>query len=177
MIQLPDVLSSFAPPLALSRRRLLMTGAAAGAGALAGLHADPAKAVLQIDITQGNVQPIPIAICDFISGTANEGEVPRSMSAVIANNLKRSGLFIPIDQSAFLEKLTDPNATPRFADWRTINAQALVVGRIADRVVPVNGSPGIRPMLTLTLSSDHRVVDGAQAAGFLADLAGSLATP
>jgi pyruvate dehydrogenase E2 component (dihydrolipoamide acetyltransferase) len=56
-------------------------------------------------------------------------------------------------------------------------AAVLAVGRIADRVVPVNGSPGIRPMLTLTLSSDHRVVDGAQAAGFLADLAGSLATP
>jgi pyruvate dehydrogenase E2 component (dihydrolipoamide acetyltransferase) len=50
-------------------------------------------------------------------------------------------------------------------------AAVLAVGRIADRVVPVNGQPGIRPMLTLTLSSDHRVVDGAQAAAFLADLA------
>ena len=46
-------------------------------------------------------------------------------------------------------------------------AAVLAVGRIADRVVPVNGQPGIRPMLTLTLSSDHRVVDGAQAAAFL----------
>ena len=46
-------------------------------------------------------------------------------------------------------------------------AAVLAVGRIADRVVPVNGQPGIRPMLTLTLSSDHRVVDGAQAAVFL----------
>jgi pyruvate dehydrogenase E2 component (dihydrolipoamide acetyltransferase) len=49
-------------------------------------------------------------------------------------------------------------------------AAVLAVGRIADRVVPVNSQPGIRPMLTLTLSSDHRVVDGAQAAAFLADL-------
>jgi pyruvate dehydrogenase E2 component (dihydrolipoamide acetyltransferase) len=56
-------------------------------------------------------------------------------------------------------------------------AAVLAVGRIADRVVPVNGQPGIRPMLTLTLSSDHRVVDGAQAAVFLSDLAGALATP
>jgi pyruvate dehydrogenase E2 component (dihydrolipoamide acetyltransferase) len=56
-------------------------------------------------------------------------------------------------------------------------AAVLAVGRIADRVVPVNGQPGIRPMLTLTLSSDHRVVDGAQAAAFLAALAGALATP
>jgi pyruvate dehydrogenase E2 component (dihydrolipoamide acetyltransferase) len=50
-------------------------------------------------------------------------------------------------------------------------AAILAVGRIADRVVPVEGKPGIRPMLTMTLSSDHRVVDGAQAAAFLKDLA------
>jgi pyruvate dehydrogenase E2 component (dihydrolipoamide acetyltransferase) len=56
-------------------------------------------------------------------------------------------------------------------------AAILAVGRIADRVVPVNGQPGIRPMFTLTLSSDHRVVDGAQAATFLMDLASALATP
>jgi pyruvate dehydrogenase E2 component (dihydrolipoamide acetyltransferase) len=53
-------------------------------------------------------------------------------------------------------------------------AAVLAVGRIADRVVPVSGQPGIRPMLTLTLSSDHRVVDGAQAAAFLADLANAI---
>jgi len=47
----------------------------------------------------------------------------------------------------------------------------LAVGRIAERVVPIDGCPGIRPMMTLTLSSDHRVVDGARAAEFLRDLA------
>ena len=47
----------------------------------------------------------------------------------------------------------------------------LAVGRIADRVVPVDGKPGIRPMMTLTLSADHRVVDGARAAMFLHDMA------
>ncbi len=55
-------------------------------------------------------------------------------------------------------------------------AATLAVGRIADRVVPVEGKPGIRPMLTMTLSSDHRVVDGAQAAAFLKDLAELLTT-
>jgi pyruvate dehydrogenase E2 component (dihydrolipoamide acetyltransferase) len=50
-------------------------------------------------------------------------------------------------------------------------AAVLAVGRIADRVVPVNGLIGIRPILTMTLSSDHRVVDGAQAAAFLKDVA------
>jgi pyruvate dehydrogenase E2 component (dihydrolipoamide acetyltransferase) len=53
----------------------------------------------------------------------------------------------------------------------------LAVGRIADRVVPIDGNPGIRPILTLTLSCDHRVVDGAQAALFLNDLAEAIAQP
>lgn len=50
-------------------------------------------------------------------------------------------------------------------------AAILAVGRIADRVVAVNGQPEVRPMMTLTLSCDHRVVDGAQAALFLKELA------
>jgi pyruvate dehydrogenase E2 component (dihydrolipoamide acetyltransferase) len=56
-------------------------------------------------------------------------------------------------------------------------AAILAVGRIADRVVPVDGRPGIRPMVTLTLSSDHRVVDGARAAEFLRDLAEAIGNP
>jgi pyruvate dehydrogenase E2 component (dihydrolipoamide acetyltransferase) len=56
-------------------------------------------------------------------------------------------------------------------------AAVLAVGRIADRVVPVDGKPGIRPILTMTLSSDHRVVDGAQAAVFLNELAEAIGEP
>ncbi|HSB74299.1 MAG TPA: dihydrolipoamide acetyltransferase family protein [Terriglobales bacterium] len=56
-------------------------------------------------------------------------------------------------------------------------AAILAVGRIADRVVAVNGQPAVRPMMTLTLSCDHRVVDGAQAAKFLHDLAEAIANP
>jgi pyruvate dehydrogenase E2 component (dihydrolipoamide acetyltransferase) len=53
-------------------------------------------------------------------------------------------------------------------------AAILAVGRIGDRVVAVNGQPVVRSMVTLTLSGDHRVVDGAQAALFLNDLAGAI---
>jgi len=56
-------------------------------------------------------------------------------------------------------------------------AAILAVGRIADRVVPVDGKPGIRPMMTLTLSCDHRVFDGARAALFLNDLAAAIVEP
>jgi len=53
----------------------------------------------------------------------------------------------------------------------------LAVGAIIDTVVPVDGKPGIRPVMTMTLSSDHRVVDGARAAEFLAELASTIRDP
>ena len=49
-------------------------------------------------------------------------------------------------------------------------AGILAVGAIADRVVAVDGKPAVRPMMTVTLSSDHRVLDGARAAAFLNDV-------
>ena len=60
-------------------------------------------------------------------------------------------------------------------------AAILAVGAIADRVVPVgvgpDAHPGIRPIMTLTLSSDHRVVDGARAAEFMRDLVAAIRNP
>jgi pyruvate dehydrogenase E2 component (dihydrolipoyllysine-residue acetyltransferase) len=56
-------------------------------------------------------------------------------------------------------------------------AGILAVGSIADRVVAVSGQPAVRPMVTLTLSVDHRVIDGARAAQFLRDVADSIANP
>jgi pyruvate dehydrogenase E2 component (dihydrolipoamide acetyltransferase) len=56
-------------------------------------------------------------------------------------------------------------------------AAILAVGAIADRVVPVDGKPGVRPMMTMTLSCDHRVVDGARAAEFMRDLAAAVRSP
>jgi len=53
-------------------------------------------------------------------------------------------------------------------------AGILAVGAIADRVVAIDGLVGVRPMLTLTLSADHRVVDGARAAMFLNEVVGNL---
>lgn len=56
-------------------------------------------------------------------------------------------------------------------------AAILAVGRIADRVVPVNGQPAVRPTMMLNLSGDHRVVDGARAAAFLNTLAAYIEEP
>ena len=56
-------------------------------------------------------------------------------------------------------------------------AAILAVGRIADRVVAVNGQPAVRPTLLLSLSCDHRVVDGARGAAFLDTLAELIEDP
>ena len=56
-------------------------------------------------------------------------------------------------------------------------AGILAVGAIADRVVAVDGMIGVRPMVNLTLSSDHRIIDGARAAAFLNDVVVALGDP
>jgi pyruvate dehydrogenase E2 component (dihydrolipoamide acetyltransferase) len=56
-------------------------------------------------------------------------------------------------------------------------AAILAVGGIADRVVALEGQPAVRPMMTLTISCDHRVADGARAAMFLSGLADALRDP
>src|SRR5262245_4599745 len=119
------------PPLPiLNRRRLLALGAAT-AGTLAGLAPHRAGAQTKLSVTQGTIRPMPIALPDF----ATEPGVPdagmgRNITQIITSNLRRSGLFVPIDQAAYIERIADFNHRPRFADWKQIGADALVVGRL-----------------------------------------------
>lgn len=104
--------------------------AALALGVLASLvFAAPAQAALQIDITQGNAEPMPIAITDFIGGAGQEASAGADIATVVTNDLERSGLFRPLAKESFIEKLSDINVPPRFGDWRVINAQALVTGQ------------------------------------------------
>ncbi|TMJ32957.1 MAG: Tol-Pal system protein TolB [Alphaproteobacteria bacterium] len=112
----------------LSRRMVLSGGAAAGA--LLALSPRRAGAVLKLDVTQGNVQPIPIAIPEFVAVATTDPAVGRNIGQIVSSNLQRSGLFAPVDPAAFIEKINSIDTLPRFADWRAINAQALVTGRI-----------------------------------------------
>jgi TolB protein len=90
----------------------------------------PAHAVVELDITQGTIQPLPIAIPDFSSGLGIDPDAAREISTVVADDLKSSGLFVPIDQGAFIERGLGMSSVPRFEDWRVINAQALVIGHV-----------------------------------------------
>ena len=86
----------------------------------------PANALVEIDLSKANVEPLPIALPDF-----GGNDVARDITSVIEANLRNSGLFKPISKDAFLQQLTDANTVPRFEDWRAINAQALVSGQIS----------------------------------------------
>src|SRR4029077_19897292 len=114
-------------PFGLTRRRLLALGAAASAGAA---FAWPVMAQTRVDVTQGNVAPLPIAIPDFVGGTPGDTEVARGITQVITANPRRSGLFAPIDPAAYIEKVVSFDTLPRFPDWRAINAQGLITGRV-----------------------------------------------
>ncbi|MEZ2132114.1 MULTISPECIES: Tol-Pal system beta propeller repeat protein TolB [unclassified Sinorhizobium] len=96
-------------------------------GMMAAAIATPASAVVELNINKGNIEPLPIAITDFISN----GDLGAQISQVVAADLQRSGLFAPIDRKAFIEKISNPDSQPRFEDWKVINAQALVTGRVS----------------------------------------------
>ena len=89
----------------------------------------PAEAALQIRIEQGVTEPLPIAIPDFIGATPASQTAGRDIANVVRADLERSGLFRPLNQASFIERITDINVPPRFGDWRTIQAQGLVTGQ------------------------------------------------
>lgn len=111
----------------MTRRQALAVGAAAGGLLLA---MPRARAVVRLDITQGNFQPMPIAISKFIGGGEGDGDTAAGVTQIITADLQRSGLFAPIDPAAFVEHIASVDAVPQFADWRSINAQALVTGAV-----------------------------------------------
>jgi TolB protein len=114
------------------RRAATLIAAGAACGALGAFR--PARAELRIDITRGRVEPMPIAVTDFLGGNAAESAHGRNVARVISANLERSGLFRPIDPKAFIQSAESLGALPRFGDWRVINAQALIQGRV--QIVP-----------------------------------------
>ncbi|HEY1837123.1 MAG TPA: Tol-Pal system beta propeller repeat protein TolB [Rhizomicrobium sp.] len=88
--------------------------------------AAPASAQLRVDVTQGNIQPLPIAIPDFLGDQQGA-----QIAGVVRADLDRSGLFKPLDPKSFVDQIKDINVQPNFANWRVINAQALVTGAVS----------------------------------------------
>ena len=116
-----------------SRRQIISGMASLGvlsAGGARDAIAQQPQGPKRIIVPEGEFQPLPIAIPNFVPGTPSDGEVGANVTQVITNNLKRSGLFAPIDQAAFIERISNIDTAPQFQNWKTINAQALVTGRM-----------------------------------------------
>ena len=89
-------------------------------------------ALIEVDITRGNLDPLPIAISPLhvdIKSEAYEGikikTLGDNISKIIEDNFKGTGLFNPLKKEAFVQKPDIAHLKPRFEDWRLIKAQAL----------------------------------------------------
>ena len=91
----------------------------------------PALAALKVDVNQGNIQPLPIAIPDFVAASPGDVAVGQNIAKIVRADLDRSGLFKPLDPRSFIDNVTNINAVPNFANWRIITAQGLVTGSAA----------------------------------------------
>lgn len=107
-----------------TRRAALKLGLAGGA-LLA--TAPMSLAQLRIVVEGANFQPLPIAIPDFASSDPAFG---REIADIVRNNLRRSGLFLPLDPASLPVAVGDVNATPDFNMWRTANVDGVVMGAV-----------------------------------------------
>jgi TolB protein len=112
----------------LRRRRFL--GGATAALLAGGTGMPDAMAQLRVDITRGVVQPIPIAVSPFSGDGPGGQERGLAIAEVVGNDLASSGLFELIDRRAYIQSPEELRGLPRFADWRQINAQAMVSGNV-----------------------------------------------
>tara|TARA_B100001142_G_scaffold246869_1_gene246540 strand:- start:595 stop:1935 length:1341 start_codon:yes stop_codon:yes gene_type:complete len=99
-----------------------------------------AFAVIEVDITRGNLSPLPVAVSPLsIDDTSkknfekllNKENIGNEISKIVENNLKQTGLFNPLSKDAFLQKPNIAHLKPRFEDWALIKAQALITGKVS----------------------------------------------
>lgn len=90
-----------------------------------------AKAQLEVDITGGKLEALPVAVSKFYPQRPEFNDLARDIPAIIAANLQRSGLFNPLNPNSFIQSAESiATESPRFGEWRAINAQALVSGSV-----------------------------------------------
>ena len=110
--------------------RIRLFAALVAAVVLGVVTVGPAVAEVRIDNTHGQMKPLPIAIPDFAGTTGQESQIGKDIARVVSADLERSGLFKPIDPKAFIQTVASLQVQPRFPDWKAINAEALVQGRV-----------------------------------------------
>ncbi|MBC7155568.1 MAG: Tol-Pal system protein TolB [Rhodobacteraceae bacterium] len=115
---------------------------------------------LRIEITEGVIEPLPFAVPDFIAETGAAGQYARDLARVIAADLSGTGLFREIPASAHIGRITNFDSPVQYADWRAINAQALITGAVA-----VSGNRLVVKFRLFDVFSNRPLGDGLQFAG------------
>jgi len=96
-------------------------------------------ALIEVDITRGNLNPLPVAVSPLFIDSTSENKISKELgnlnigleiSTIIENNLKKTGLFNPLNQDAFIQEPDIAHLKPRFEDWQLIKAQALITGKV-----------------------------------------------
>ena len=96
-----------------------------------------AYSLIKVDITRGNLDPLPIAISPLHVDSKSEklslfdtNKLGEEISKVIEQNFRSTGLFNPLKKDSFVQKPDIAHLKPRFEDWRLIKAQALITGKV-----------------------------------------------
>ncbi|MBM7068230.1 Tol-Pal system beta propeller repeat protein TolB [Actibacterium sp. 188UL27-1] len=85
---------------------------------------------LRIDITEGVIEPLPIAVPTFVAENAEAQQLAQQLAQVVVDDLVGTGLFRQIPQEAFISNITSFDSPVQYADWKAINAQGLVTGSV-----------------------------------------------
>lgn len=88
---------------------------------------------LRIEITEGVVEPLPYAVPDFVAETAGAAEWGQRLARVVAEDLTGTGLFREVPREAHISAITNFESPVQFADWKAVNAQALITGAVAQQ--------------------------------------------
>lgn len=132
-------MSAVVPFARIVMTRLLPAGALRAACAtlltlLAAAMATEARAQagpLRIEITEGVIEPMPFAVPNFVPDSSAAQQFSDQLARVVAANLSNTGLFREIPPAAHISRVTSFDAQVQFADWRAVNAQALITGWVS----------------------------------------------
>lgn len=89
-----------------------------------------AHAELRVDVTKGTMDPIPVAVTNFVAKDADGEQFATDIPSVISANLEGTGLFSLVNPQSFIQDAASMQTQIRFNEWKAINAQALVNGTV-----------------------------------------------
>lgn len=127
---------------------------------LMAMQANAQSQPLRIEITEGVIEPLPFAVPNFVPDTAAASELAGQLARVVAADLSGTGLFREVPSSAYISQVTGFDDPIKFADWKAINAQALVTG-----AVNVSGNRVTVRFRVWDVFSDKEIEPGMQFSG------------